>query len=87
MTTNDIMRNVVADEGFKEWCIEHVKECIEDLEHMEAEERLEALKELKDQTVGVRDIFFLLTSEQIDDVMAPIREAIRRAELEVEGGE
>ena len=87
MTTTDIVRNVVGDEGFKEWCIEHVKECIEDLEHMEAGERLKALKELKDQTVGVRDIFFLLTSEQISDVMAPIWEAIRRAELEVEGGE
>ena len=87
MTTTDIVRDVVGDEGFKEWCIDHVEGCIEDLEHMEAEERLEALKELKDQTVGVRDIFFLLTSEQIDDVMAPIREAIRRAELEVEGGE
>lgn len=87
MTTNDIVRNVVADEGFKEWCIEHVKTCIEDLEHMEAEERLDALKKLKDQTVGVRDIFFLLTSEQISDVMAPIGEAIKRAELELEGGE
>ena len=84
MTTTDIERNVVADEGFKEWCIEHVKTCIEDLEHMEAEERLDALKKLKDQTVGVRDIFFLLTSEQISDVMAPIGEAIKRAELGLE---
>ena len=87
MTTNDIVRDVVADEGFKEWCIEHVKTCIEDLEHMEAEERLDALKKLKDQTVGVRDIFFLLTLEQISDVMSPIGEAIKRAELELEGGE
>lgn len=87
MTTTDIVRNVVGDEGFKEWCIEHVKTCIEDLEHMEAEERLDALKKLKDQTVGVRDIFFLLTSEQISDVMSPIGEAIKRAELELEGGE
>lgn len=87
MTVNNIINNVVNDKGLKAWCIANVQQRLEDLEHLEEEERLEELEKVKIQVYGLRDLFWLFSSDQIDDIVAPIGEAIKRAELELEGGE
>lgn len=75
----------VNDMELKAHCIKQVKQRIKDLEPYEPEWRLKELKHIKTQVYGLRDLFFIFTSEHIDDISAPIKEAIKQAELEVRG--